>query len=121
MRELAVTAKVAIRGLEALFDEWVTEREQHPGQAVLAKLTGVTPEMSGGGKQRSVNYRPNFAIPRWVKIPAEFESPPDKPEQYAPTPNGAGITDAYRAAKEGNAAPIAPKPQLPAAAVDEWG
>jgi hypothetical protein len=118
LREIVLTAKSAIRGLEALYDQWLAGREHNPGKAVLARLAGAKPVLSGGGGQKSTNYEPTFAIVKWAKPPDEFAAAPERP---APPGNGGAAAGAYQAAKGGSPPPV-PNPQpAPVDAEDEWG
>ena len=74
-----------MRGLEALYDAWLAGRKHNPGKTVLVRLAGVKPVVSKRRGQKSTIYEPIFEVVRWVKIPAEFEMPPERPA----APNGA--------------------------------
>ena len=118
MREVTTTAKSVMRGLEAVYEVWLGGRERNPGMTVLVRLAGVKPMVLKGGGQKSTIYEPTFEVVRWVKIPAEFEMPPERP---AAVSNGVGAATAQPANGREKPVPASPSPLKSAAEVDDWG
>ena len=115
LREIATTANTALNGFGALYDQWLANREHNPGKAPLVRLTGAKPVTSGGARQRSTNYEPQFTIAKWVNIPEAFQT---APEGAAPSGSTAAPDD-YKAAKGGSAKPPAVPAQAPPPAENE--
>jgi hypothetical protein len=121
LREIATTANTALYGFGALYDQWFANREHNPGKAPLVRLTGVKAVTSGGGRQRSTNYEPQFEIVKWVNSPEGFET---ARERRTAGPNGSAAADDYKAAKSGSAkAPAVPAkaPPPPETEEDDFG
>jgi|SRR5829696_7169164 len=110
LREFTTTANAALEGFGALYDQFLANREHNPGMVVQAKLTGVKPKTSGGGRQKSVNYQPQLAIVKWVNSPEEFGT---APERRTAAPDGSAAADDYKAAKDGSAKPLAAPAKAP--------
>ena len=54
-----------------IYDSWERERDQHPGELPVIATTGSEPMKDKYG----TNYKPKFAITKWVPRPAGL---PDK-------------------------------------------
>jgi hypothetical protein len=117
VREVTTTAKCVMRGLEALYNVWLAGRERNTGMTVLVRLAGVKPVFLKSRGQKSTIYEPTFEVVRWVKIPAEFEMPPERP---ASPPNGIGAAAAHPGREK--PVPTSPKttPLGPTAEADDW-
>jgi hypothetical protein len=117
VREVTTTAKSVMRGLEALYDVWLAGRERNTGMTVLVRLASVKPVVLKSRGQKSTIYEPAFEVVRWVKIPAEFEMPPERP---ASAFNGIGAA----AAHPGREKPVPASPKRtalgPTAEAEDW-
>ena len=88
VREVMTTAKAALNGIEALVQEFLTERNagRHLDELPIIKLGSVTPIKTGSGSKTSTNYTPKFVAVGWNKRPSTFVfSPKDGPR---PVPAG---------------------------------
>lgn len=77
LREMASNAKVAIAGMDALYDTYAAERQNHPGKLPVVGLSDTIQVKTQGkdadGKpQSSTNYQPVWEILKWVPRPAEL-------------------------------------------------
>lgn len=94
LREMAANAKVSIAAMDALYDAYLAEVQNHPGKLPVVALKGTTPVTSSGkdaaGKaQSSTNYQPVWEIVNWADRPAELnggEAPAAAPAQQAAAP-----------------------------------
>jgi hypothetical protein len=70
VREWASNSGATCDGLNALYDRWEVEKDQHPGKVPVVKMT-ASEAISGAF---GTNYRPVFTIVRWVDRPADLQA-----------------------------------------------
>jgi hypothetical protein len=71
VREFASCASAVCRSFDNLYDAWVLERKEHPGQIpVVTCKTYEEVETKHGS-----NFAPNFVITSWIDRPAGFDRP----------------------------------------------
>ena len=76
VRELAGTSKQFLSAIEALYAEYLRDRERNGGKLPVVTMNGTTPVKSGSGSQTSTNYRPEFVISGWSPRPADLGATP---------------------------------------------
>jgi hypothetical protein len=72
VREMAANAGVSIQGMDALYDAYVAGLQDNPGKLPVVILEKTIAVVSTGQGQSSTNYRPVWAISKWVDRPAEL-------------------------------------------------
>jgi hypothetical protein len=72
IRELATTAKAALRGVDALHTAYMEGKDAHPGKLPVVAIEKVIPIVSEGGGQKTTNYSPIFTIIDWVVRPKDL-------------------------------------------------
>jgi hypothetical protein len=65
IRELAGNAKSMMAGIDAVMEQYLKERAQHPGLLPVLVLEKTTPLKTGTGATSSTNYQPLFRIVDW--------------------------------------------------------
>ena len=65
IREIAGTSKAFLSGVEAVFTEYLAEKDKHPGKLPVIVLEKTTP-VKGTGENPSTNYHPTFKIVGWA-------------------------------------------------------
>jgi hypothetical protein len=66
MREMAGTSKSFLSGVEAVYIQYLAERDGHPSKLPIIVLEKTTPVRSGTGEHSSTNYLPTFKIVGWA-------------------------------------------------------
>jgi hypothetical protein len=103
IRELAGTSKALISGLEALFVQYLAEKDGYPGKLPVVVLEKTTLVKSGSSDKASTNYQPVFKIIAWaergdlgsVAPPLNLDSnPPAAGSTLAEAPVAAEMVDA---------------------------
>jgi hypothetical protein len=72
VREMATSAKAAMRGLDLLHTEYSAQAAANPGKLPVVEMTNTIPITSEGQGQKTTNYQPVFAIVGWVPRPADL-------------------------------------------------
>jgi hypothetical protein len=103
LREIASVAKAFLSGVEAVYNEYVAQKAQHPGALPVIAMIKSTPITSGSGTKSSTNYQPQLKIVGWAPRPVDLVPQPRGQAQPAQgsfaTGNGsAPATGATRAA-----------------------
>jgi hypothetical protein len=95
VRELSSSAKVAIKGLDALHEAYLTGEKKNPGKlpvVVLKDTVAITTE----GKQKSTNYQPVFEIVSWAPRPKDLIAQPrgqaQAPKSAPPSTGGRQVS-----------------------------
>ena len=68
VREFASNSYVTFNGIDALHDEWSSEKDKHPGKLPVVTGKSTIPVPGSFGK----NYQPVFAIVGWVDPPKDL-------------------------------------------------
>jgi hypothetical protein len=122
IREFAGNAERAKAGFEALYAQYVAERDAHPGMLPAIILEGTLAVASGTGQRTSTNYQPIFKIVGWAPrgdmVPRRRSSDPAQAKAGNGANGAAPATGAQYAAP-----PQQPPQQQPRAAVsaDDFG
>ncbi|WP_354130309.1 MULTISPECIES: hypothetical protein [unclassified Bradyrhizobium] len=66
IREMAGTSKAFLSGVEAVYTQYLAEKDDHPGKLPVIVLEKTTPVRSGTGDRASTNYQPTFKIVGWA-------------------------------------------------------
>ena len=66
IREIAGTSKAFLSGIEAVYTQYLAEKDKHPGKLPVIVLEKTTPVRSGTGEHSSTNYHPTFKIVGWA-------------------------------------------------------
>lgn len=66
IRELAGTSKALLSGIEAVYAQYLAEKDKHEGKLPVIILEKTTPIKSGTGDKSSTNYHPTFKIVGWA-------------------------------------------------------
>jgi hypothetical protein len=66
IREFAGTSKALLAGFEAVYTQYLAEKDDHPGKLPVIVLEKTTPVRSGTGDRTSTNYQPTFKIVGWA-------------------------------------------------------
>lgn len=72
VRELATSAKAAMRGLDLLHTEYSAQLAANPGKLPVIEMTNTIPITSEGQGQKTTNYQPVFAIVGWTPRPTDL-------------------------------------------------
>ena len=72
IREMATSAKAAMRGLDLLHTEYSAQAAANPGKLPVVELTNTIPITSEGQGQKTTNYQPVFSIVGWEPRPADL-------------------------------------------------
>jgi hypothetical protein len=63
---MAGTSKAFLSGVEAVYSQYLAEKDNHPGKLPVIVLEKTTPVRSGTGEHSSTNYQPTFKIVGWA-------------------------------------------------------
>lgn len=124
VREMATSAKAAMRGIDNLHTAYETGEKQNPGKLPIVTIKDTIAITSEGQGQKTTNYEPVFEIIGWVERPKDLV--------FRPKANGA---QAAAPATQSQAAPLqraappstgstrveAPASKQPAMADDDFG
>jgi hypothetical protein len=66
IREMAGTSKAFLSGVEAVYTQYLAEKDNRPGKLPVIVLEKTTPVRSGTGDKSSTNYQPTFKIVGWA-------------------------------------------------------
>ena len=66
IREMAGTSKAFLSGVEAVYTQYLAEKDKHPGKLPVIVLEKTTPVKTGTGERSSTNYHPTFKIVGWA-------------------------------------------------------
>ena len=66
IREIAGTSKAFLSGVEAVYLQYLAEKDKHPGMLPVIVLEKTTPVKTGTGERSSTNYHPTFKIIGWA-------------------------------------------------------
>jgi hypothetical protein len=66
IREMAGTSKAFHSGVEAVYTQYLAEKDNHAGKLPVIVLEKTTPVRSGTGDRSSTNYQPTFKIVGWA-------------------------------------------------------
>jgi hypothetical protein len=66
IREMAGTSKAFLTGVEAVYIQYLAEKDKNAGKLPVIVLEGTTPIKSGTGDRSSTNYQPTFKIVGWA-------------------------------------------------------
>jgi hypothetical protein len=72
VRELATTAKAALRGIDALHTAYMDAKDANPGKLPVVAIEKIIPIISEGGGQKTTNYSPIFVIIGWTERPKDL-------------------------------------------------
>lgn len=92
IREMASNAQVSIKGMDALYDAYLKEKDANAGKLPVVKLADTLQVKSSGkdangNPQSSTNYQPVWEIVAWADRPAELGGNGGaEPEKAAPPP-----------------------------------
>jgi hypothetical protein len=84
VREMATSAKAAMRGIDDLHTAYETGEKQNPGKLPVVSFKDAIAITSEGQGQKTTNYQPVLEIIGWVPRPEGLEFKP----RGAPTANG---------------------------------
>jgi hypothetical protein len=95
VREIAGTAKAFMSGIEALYEDYLAEKDNNPNKLPVVVLEKVTTIRTGDGAKSSINFRPEFRIVGWMpRGDLVFVPKAMHPAQAAPQPPSTGSTRA---------------------------
>lgn len=66
IREIAGTSKAFLSGVEAVYAQYLKERDKYQGKLPVLMLEKTTPVKTGTGERSSTNYHPTFKISGWA-------------------------------------------------------
>jgi len=66
IREIAGTSKAFLSGIEAVYTQYLGNKDANPGKLPVIMLEKTTPVTSGSGQRSSTNYHPTFKIVGWA-------------------------------------------------------
>jgi hypothetical protein len=90
VREMAANAAVAINGMDLLHDQYMAERDAHPGELPIVRLGSIisvtTQGKANGQAVSSTNFQPVWQIVGWAARPADLRPDylPPQPEVVQP-------------------------------------
>jgi hypothetical protein len=76
VREMATSAKAAMRGIDALHTAYQEGEKQNPGKLPVVALADTIAITTEGQGQKTTNYEPVFEIVGWVARPVDLEYKP---------------------------------------------
>jgi hypothetical protein len=76
VREMATSAKAAMRGIDALHTAYQEGEKQNPGKLPVVALKDTIAISSEGSGVKTTNYQPVFEIIGWVARPVDLEYKP---------------------------------------------
>ena len=87
IREIANTSKAFLSGIEAVYTQYLVEKDKHPGMLPVIVLDKTTPVKTGTGERSSTNYQPTFKIIGWAPRCdlGDVGAPPVPPSGGAPS------------------------------------
>jgi hypothetical protein len=99
IREIAGSSKAFLSGVEAVFTQYLAEKDKHPGKLPVIVLEKTTPVKTGTGERSSTNYHPTFKIIGWVPWgdPGDMAALPVQPSGGPPS-TGSTQVEAPKAA-----------------------
>lgn len=93
VRELATSAKAAMRGLDELHTAFVEGQKKHAGKLPVVAMKDTIAISSEGQGKKTTNYQPVFEIVSWVARPADLvHKPKARSTQTAPASSGPPAT-----------------------------
>jgi hypothetical protein len=103
IREFAGTSKALLSGIEAVYTQYLAEKEKHPGMLPVIVLEKTTPVKTGTGDRSSTNYHPTFKIIGWAPR-GDLGDAAASPLQSPSNPPSTGSTqvEAPKAAETGS-------------------
>lgn len=84
IREFSSCAKVVIKGIDQLHEDYVTGEKENPGKLPIVILKDTVP-VTTEGKQKSTNYQPVFEITGWVPRPKDLTVQPRSKSVASPS------------------------------------
>ena len=66
IREIAGTSKAFLSGIEAVYTQYLAEKDKYPRKLPVIVLEKTTPVKGGTGDRSSTNYHPTFKIVGWA-------------------------------------------------------
>lgn len=75
IREFCSCAKVVIKGIDQLHEDYVAGEKENPGKLPIVVLKDTIP-VTTEGRQKSTNYQPVFEISGWVPRPKDLTVQP---------------------------------------------
>jgi hypothetical protein len=66
IREIAGTSKAFLSGVEAVYTQYLAQKEKNAGKLPVLTVDKITPVKTGSGAQSSTNYHPVFKISGWA-------------------------------------------------------
>ena len=66
VREIAGTSKAFLSGIEAVYTQYLAQKDKNPGKLPVLIVDKITPVKTGSGAQSSTNYHPQFKISGWA-------------------------------------------------------
>ncbi len=66
IREIAGTSKAFLSGIEAVYTQYIGNRDANKGKLPVIMLEKTSPVTSGSGQRSSTNYHPTFKIVGWA-------------------------------------------------------
>jgi hypothetical protein len=97
IREIAGTSKAFLSGIEAIYAQYLKEREKYPGKLPVLTLEKTIPVKTGTGERSSTNYHPQFRISGWAPRGDLVFEPKGGAAAAAPSPATAPSTGSTRA------------------------
>lgn len=76
VREMATSAKAAMRGIDDLHTAYETGEKENPGKLPVVVLKDTIAITSEGQGQKTTNYQPVFEIAGWVARPEDLQFKP---------------------------------------------
>jgi len=65
VREISGASKAFRGAIEAVYTQYLKERDKYPGKLPVLTVDKITPVKTGSGVQSSTNYHPQFKISGW--------------------------------------------------------
>ena len=94
IREIAGTSKAFLSGIEAIYAQYLKEREKYPGKLPVITLEKTIPVKTGTGERSSTNYHPQFRISGWAPRGDLVFEPKGGSAAAAPSPGIASASPA---------------------------
>jgi hypothetical protein len=66
IREIAGTSKAFLSGVEAVYTQYLAQKDKNAGKLPVLVVDKITPVKTGSGAQTSTNYHPVFKISGWA-------------------------------------------------------
>jgi hypothetical protein len=91
IRELAGTSKAFLSGIDALYDDYLAEKDKNPNKLPVVVREKVTPITTGKGAKASTHLHPTFRIIAWLpRGDLVFVPKATQPAQIAQQPHANG-------------------------------